>query len=152
MDRPLRRPARGDSHLERRDDELRAHMAVHRPADDPAAEEILYSGQVQPALAGLDLLDVRRPHAVGRLGTKLTSDEVTEGLNALNAGRAALAAPAVSALHARQAHQPGDALLADPDAFATQHRVYPRGPVAALASGMNRADPLGQPRVGELAI
>jgi hypothetical protein len=39
-------------------------MAIHRQADDPAAEEILHRGQVQPALGGLDLLDVRAPHAV----------------------------------------------------------------------------------------
>jgi hypothetical protein len=37
MNRALRRPARGDSHLKRRDDELAAHVTVHRPADDPAA-------------------------------------------------------------------------------------------------------------------
>jgi hypothetical protein len=46
MNRALRRPARGDSHLKRRDDELAAHVTVHRPADDPAAEEILHRGQI----------------------------------------------------------------------------------------------------------
>ena len=47
MDRALRGPAPPDCHLKRRDDELRAHVAVHRPADDPAAEEILHRGQIQ---------------------------------------------------------------------------------------------------------
>jgi hypothetical protein len=59
MDRAFGGPARLDGHLQRRDDELAAHMAIHRPADDPAAEEILHRGQVQPALTGLDLLGAK---------------------------------------------------------------------------------------------
>ena len=76
MNRALRRPARSDGHLERVDDDLLAHVAIHRPADDPAAEEILHRGQVQPTLTGPDLLDVRRPYAVRRVGPKVAGDEV----------------------------------------------------------------------------
>jgi hypothetical protein len=93
MDRAPRGSARRDGHLERVDDELMAHVAVHRPADDPAAEEILHGSEVQPALTGTDLLDVRRPHAIRRVGSKVTADEVTERLDALHAHRATLAAP-----------------------------------------------------------
>jgi hypothetical protein len=91
-------------------------VAIHRPADDPAAEEVLHRGQVQPALTGPDLLDVRAPHAVRRVGPEVAADEVTERLNALDRHRAALApAPPVRALKARVAHQPRHALRAHAD-------------------------------------
>ena len=74
-----------DGHLQRRDDELWRMWRRHRPADDPAAEEVLHRGQIQPALAGLDLLDVRGPHPVRRVGPEVAADEVAERLNALHA-------------------------------------------------------------------
>src|SRR5512144_3116979 len=98
MDRALRRPAPAHGHLQRRDDELLAHVAGHRPADDPAAEEVLHRGQVQPTLAGLDLLDVRTPDPVGRVGTEVAADEIAEGLDPLHRHGAALAAAPMSAL------------------------------------------------------
>jgi hypothetical protein len=152
MDRAPRGSARRDGHLKRVDDELMAHVAVHRPADDPAAEEILHGSEVQPALTGTDLLDVRRPHAIRRVGSKVTADEVTERLDALHAHRATLAAPLERALQARRAHQPGDALLADRDALTRQHRVHARAAVATAAGRMDPSDALRQPRVGQLAI
>ena len=127
MDRALGGPAALDGHLQRRDDELGAHMGLHRPADDPAAEQILHGGQLQPALAGLDLLDVRAPDAVRHGGTEVAADEVTERLNALDTSRAALApAPPVRPLKGGRSHQSRHALLADLDARSAQHRVHPR--------------------------
>jgi hypothetical protein len=84
MDRPPGRPAPAHGHLKRRGDELGAHVRLHRPADDPAAEEVLNRRQVQPALAGADLLDVRRPYAVNGIGVEVATDEVAERLNALH--------------------------------------------------------------------
>ena len=40
MHRAAIRPAPGDGHLERVDDELGAHVIGHRPADDPAAQRV----------------------------------------------------------------------------------------------------------------
>jgi len=147
MDRPLRRPARRDGHLKRGRDELLAHVAVHRPSDDPAAEEILHRGQIQPALTGPDLLDVRRPHAIGRLGPKVAADEITERLDPLYAHRTALATALEGALQARRAHQPRDTLLTDRDALTRQHRVHARAAITAAAGGMDASDALSQPRV-----
>ena len=128
-------------------------MLGHRPADDPAAEEVLHRGQVQPALTGLDLLDVRAPDPVRRVGPEVAADEIAERLNALHAHGAALAAPSlVRALQARQRHQPRHALLADTDPLPAQHRVHPRAAVAAAAGGVDLANALGQPRVGQLAV
>jgi hypothetical protein len=104
MDRALGGPARLDGHLKRRDDELGAHVRRHRPAHDPAAEEVLHRRQIQPALTGLDLLDVRGPDPVRSVGAELAADKLAEGLNALHRGRAALAPTPVSSLQARQRH------------------------------------------------
>src|SRR3954468_2502940 len=68
---PLGRPTCLDGHLQRLHHELLAHVGRHCPADDPARVEVLHRGQIQPALAGLDLLDVRRPHAVGGVGPEV---------------------------------------------------------------------------------
>ena len=153
MDRPCRRPAPSDGHLEGGDDELGAHVSLHRPAHDPAAEQILHRRQVQPALTGADLLDVGRPHLVGRVGPEVAADQVGERLDARHGHRAALAPPpAVGALQAGLAHQPRHALRAHPDPRASQHRVHSRAAVAAAARGVNRADALGQPGVMQGAI
>jgi hypothetical protein len=124
----------------------------HRPADDPAAEEVLHGDQIQPALAGADLLDVRTPHAVRGVGPKIAADEVAERLDALHGHRAALATPTVGALQAHLRHQARHALLTDPDPLPTQHRVHARAAVAATARGMNLTDPLGQPRIRQRTI
>jgi hypothetical protein len=125
----------------------------HAPADDPAAEQILHGGHIQPALPGLDLLDVRTPRAIGCVGPEVAADEVTEGLHAVHADRAALAATTPEgALKARGAHQPRDALLADPDALTGQHRMHARAAVATAACRMDPPDALGQPGIRQLAI
>lgn len=69
-------PARPDGHPKGVDDELCAHMLGHAPAHDPAAEEILHRGQVQPALARVDLLDIGRPQPVRGIGAEVALHEV----------------------------------------------------------------------------
>jgi hypothetical protein len=91
MDRARREPAPADGHLKDRDDELGAHVGLHRPANDPAAEKIPNGGEILPALAGADLLDVGRLRAIGSVGPEFAADEVTERLYARDAHRAALA-------------------------------------------------------------
>ena len=71
---------------------------LHRPGNDPTRAEVLHGGQIQPALAGLDLLDVGSPHAVSRVGAELAADEVPEGLHALHRHGAALAVAPMRAL------------------------------------------------------
>jgi hypothetical protein len=80
------------------EDKLLAHVRLHRPADDPAAEQVLHRREVQPPLTGADLLDVRAPDAVGSLGAEVAADEIAEWLHALHAHGAALAAAPASAL------------------------------------------------------
>jgi hypothetical protein len=76
MDEPFARAAAGDRHLERRDDELCAHVVGHRPADDPPREAVGDGRRVEPALVGLDLLEVGDPQQVGRRRREVAADEV----------------------------------------------------------------------------
>ena len=45
-------------HLQRIDDQIAAHLRLHRPAHHTAAEQVDDHGQKQPALVGWDVGDV----------------------------------------------------------------------------------------------
>src|SRR5665213_3620360 len=55
VDDPARRAPACHGHLQRRLDQLAAHVTLHRPADDPAAEAVDHRRQIQPPLPGRDL-------------------------------------------------------------------------------------------------
>jgi hypothetical protein len=57
--------ALGDGHAEGVEDKLGPKVIAHRPADDPATEDVLDGRQEEEALAGLHVLDVADPQAVG---------------------------------------------------------------------------------------
>ena len=62
-----------DCHGQGGDGEFGAHMLAHRPADDFSGEQIEDHGQVEPALAGRDVGDVRQPDLIRLLGAKFRS-------------------------------------------------------------------------------
>ena len=70
---PGLRPASRDRHLDRVDDELGPQVGAHRPADDPAAVAVDHRGEIEPALPGEDVLDVRDPELVRAGGLKSRS-------------------------------------------------------------------------------
>jgi len=47
-----------------------AQRLAHRPADDLAAMQIQYGGEVKPAFAGGDVGQVGEPNLIGSLATK----------------------------------------------------------------------------------
>ena len=143
MDDPLARPALGDSHPQRVGDERRVGDGAHRPADDPPAEAVQHAGEVQHALAGRDLLEVRAPQLVraGRLEVAL--DQVRPDPDAVHAEHTVSAAAAalgrhVGALDALHAHQPLDPLEVDPMAVTAQLGVHATGPVGPSLSACTR--------------
>src|SRR5262249_51933904 len=135
-----------------RDDELVTHVLGHRPAHDPAAEQVLHGGEIQPALAGPGLLDVRAPHPVWGVGPEVAADEVAERLDTGDGHRAALATAPEGTLQARGAHQPRDAFLTDPDALTAKHRVHARAAVPTAARRVDPLDAIRKPGVAQLAI
>lgn len=60
----------------------RAHVqglsgpVIHRPADDPAGEQVQQDGQVQPTFAGADERHITRPDAVGYRGIEVSHQQV----------------------------------------------------------------------------
>ena len=75
-DQPWVGPAVGEGHLERVGHELCAQVILHRPADDPTTEEVLHGNEVEPALPGTQVGDVRDPHTVRRAGCELAVEQV----------------------------------------------------------------------------
>src|SRR5712691_1014170 len=118
------RAAGGDGHSERVEDEIGFEVVAHRPADDPAAEDVLDTGQEEEALTGLDVLEIADPGPVRLRPFEVTVDEVRcrRPLRIAD-GRAWPAAFAVGASDAELAHQPGDPLLADSDPVAEAQLV-----------------------------
>ena len=68
--------AGGDGHPERVEDELGLEVVAHRPADDPAAEDVLDGGEEEEALPGLDVLEVADPEPVRLRAGEVAVDEV----------------------------------------------------------------------------
>jgi hypothetical protein len=52
------------THLQRVDDELGAHVLGHRPANDHPGERVLDSGEVEPALPGSEIRQIGDPQHV----------------------------------------------------------------------------------------
>ena len=76
-----------DRHPERVKYEVGFEVVAHRPADDPAAEDVEHGGEVEDALTGLDVLEVADPEPV-RLGSgEAPVDEVrAESLRVADGG------------------------------------------------------------------
>ena len=120
----------------------------HRPADDPAAVEVLHGDEVEPALPGAQVGDVRNPDLVWRLGAELAVDEIVRDADAGDADRGGAPLLGRDRREAGEAHQPLDALARDPLAVA-EHEIGP-DPRRAMRTATLRkqlADPRRQPRV-----
>ena len=111
--------ASGHGHAECVKHELALEVVAHRPADDPAAEDVLDSGKEEEALPGLDVLEVAHPEPVWLRPCEVAVDEVRGRVTPRVAhGRAHPAATAVGATDTQLTHQSGNALLADRDPVA----------------------------------
>jgi len=76
------------SHLEGVEDQAGAHVAGELPADDHPGREINHRGQVEPALAGLEVGDVADEPLTWRGGGEVPVDQVRAApdLTAVNGG------------------------------------------------------------------
>src|SRR5262249_46876352 len=95
------RSALREGHVQRLEDELRAEVRCHRPADDATAPRIEHDGEVEEAGPGWDVGDVRDPEPVGSHGGEVAVHEIGSGARLTIADRRA--DPLASA-HAGQAH------------------------------------------------
>jgi len=65
--------AGADRHPERVQDELGLEVVAHRPADDPAAVDVLDGGEEEEALPGLDVLEIADQSRFGSARAKSRS-------------------------------------------------------------------------------
>src|SRR5438093_13197575 len=101
--------ASGDGHPERVEHEVGFQVVAHRPADDPAAEDVLDGGEEEEALAGLDVLEIADPEPVRLRAGEVAVDQVRcRRLLRIADSRAWPAAFAVGASDPELAHQSGD--------------------------------------------
>jgi hypothetical protein len=147
VDEAGERPPAGERQLERLNDELCAHVRVHRPADDRPREAVGDRGEVELALVGRDLLDVGCPQLVGPGGGEVATDEVVGGHDARHAHRRAGPAAHVGPLEARRDHQPLDALAPHAHAPFAELGMDARRAIQAAAGGVDAPDLVRQPGV-----
>ena len=67
-------PALPDGHVQRVEDELRAQVRRHGPADHSAAPRIEHDGQVEEPCGSRDIRDVGDPELVGSVGREVPFD------------------------------------------------------------------------------
>jgi hypothetical protein len=111
------RPPLRERHVERGQDELRAQMRGHGPADDAAAPRIEHDGEIQEAGPRGDVGDVRDPQPIGPGRGELAIDEVRRRARRLIPHRRT-DRPAADSLETHGPHQAGDALAADVEALS----------------------------------
>src|SRR3954453_130347 len=148
VDQPQLRLAPGERHPQRVDDELRAHVVGHRPADDLAREGVLDRGQIEPAFPGRHVGDVGDPEAVRLCWPELALDEVVADANTGNADRRLALALWNQCGDSGLAHQALDALLAD--SHAVRHAQLGVDSRRAVDRAVLRMDLLDE--LAELAV
>jgi len=148
----VRTPAR-ERHPERVDDQARAHVGGHRPADDQPRVGVLDGGEVQPPLAGAQIGDVSDPQHVRAIGAELPLDQIARGRDPRDPDRGAPPLAGPDAGDTSGFHQPRDPLAPHADVvLEPELGMDPRRAVHASALSMDLADPLGQPRVLQRAV
>src|SRR5689334_14568610 len=68
-----------ECHVERLEHQLSTQMALHRPAHDPAAENVEHHRQIEKTGPGGDVGDIRYPQTIGRGGAEVALDQIGRG-------------------------------------------------------------------------
>src|SRR3982750_4745342 len=98
MDQPRSGPPAPDGHLKGTEHQLRPQVTLHRPTDEPPGVSIQNERQIQEALLGFYVGDVRRPEFVCCHGAKLPADQVLGGNGVLVAAGSTLPTASDAAL------------------------------------------------------
>jgi hypothetical protein len=146
--------ARGYGHPERVQDELGFQVVAHRPAHDPPRVDVLHRGQEQEPLPGLDVFQVAHPQLIRCLPRELAVDQVRRRwLRRLADSGAQPAATTVRTAQPGRSHQPGDPLLADPNAMiVAQVKQDPRRAIRLVGLRVDLADPCQKRRVLDASL
>ena len=115
----------------------------HRPADDPAAENIENDRQVQEARPSRNVGDISHPKHIRRIRRERTIDQIRRlAATITHCCDRKLAAADTS--NARIAHEPRDTVLADLHAVCRKLGMDPRCTIGSARYRVDRAHRLGQ--------
>jgi len=135
MDEARSRAAPLDCHDERGDSEFGTHVLAHGPANHLAGEQVEDHGQVEPALAGRNVGDIRQPDLIGPVCDTILLEQVCRHWQAMLAvGRAHAIAARPPRPDTVLAHDPFDPLAADGLALGAQFGVDARRSVSAVTA------------------
>jgi hypothetical protein len=130
-----------DCHDERGDGEFGTHVLAHRPTNHLAGAQVEDHGQVEPALAGRNVGDIRQPDLIGPVRDKILLKQICRHWQAM------LAVGCAHAIAARRAcpdtvlaYDPFDPLAADGLARAAQFGMDARRSVSFLVLRMDPPD------------
>src|SRR5271156_3839416 len=149
MNQPWLRTTPEPRHAQGIDHQILGHPLAHRPADDPPGVEIEHDRQVQPALAGGDESNVRRPYLIWTLGLEVLIKPVRRHWQRVLRVRRRFEPPLVPTAQTVLPHQPLDPTFADRNPAPLELQVDPRRPVGRLRLFMNLPDPRQQLPVAE---
>lgn len=133
-----------DSHLQSLQDQLRAQVSGHGPADDPAAPGVEHDGQIQEPSPGWDVGNVSYPEFIRAAGREVTLDQIggrsSPSLSLGGARRFATAdTPQIGG-----AHQARHAFASHMPALFCQFGVDTRSTIGAFRPLVDLLDFLGQ--------
>jgi hypothetical protein len=127
--------------------------SVIAQADDHPGERILDGGEVEPALPGAQVGDVRDPQHVRLPRPELAFDEIIGHPDTGHPDRSAALLDLHQAGDPGRPHQPLHASARDADALAEPELgLHPPRAIDATSPLMDHGDPRGQPRVAQHAI
>ena len=131
-------------HLERAQHQFRVQRFPHGPAHHHSGEQVKHHRQVEPALTGGQIRDIRGPLLIGRGRREVPLEHVrSHRMTVLGLGGAAKLALAAH-LQPRCLHQPMDSRPTDPHSLGLEFSLHSRRTVGGSTLGMNGLDGLGQ--------
>jgi transposase-like protein len=109
-----RRPPLRDRHVQRRQNQLRAQMRLHRPTDNASRVHIEHHRQIQKARPSWDKRDVGNPQPIRAFGVELSLDQINLGPRSRIAHSRHYVAPQRRSTKACRSHQPRNPFATDP--------------------------------------
>ena len=139
MNHPDRAPP-PERHVERFEHEFGAQISLHRPAHDPAAEDVEHHGQIEKARPSRDVGYIGDPQAIGRRGGEVALDQIWGGSGVAIAHRGGYPVAPAYAFKPARTHQSGYALASHPNALLLKLRVDARRAVGLARAAMDLGD------------
>jgi hypothetical protein len=134
MQHGLRFTAPPDRHHKGIGDELRGHRRLHRPADDPAREEIYHCRDVEPPFGGPEVGEIGDPFAIGCCGHECSVEHIRRhSVRRPDTRIRWHSPPSGTGTQRRVSHKPFDSMSAAGDSVGQEIVPDPPGAIGPVA-------------------